>query len=306
MLALASVLIFAQTPALAAPPVRPGCATLVTTLDATLHLDEGGYARAKDACYEELASGIPLASIRLAMEDYGVAVASSPGADPGGPPPGDGWTALLAAPPANAAAPASNYESRAGSRIASRVSQLEIAYWGSCDDGGPHGACDQMGSARFRVGPTTWAAMRYFDYYSHATTAGAAGLGIDEEFENFSFSAGLWAGTWAEDCVRDACRRGAAFVLPYADVRIGPPAIFIDAGVADGPYIASGHARFEIGHAFENGSRLEAGMTAGVFGLGPAARADARIVVFRHISLDLYGSAGSRTFAFGGGAGVRY
>ena len=95
-------------------------------------------------------------------------------------------------------------------------------------------------------------------------------------------------------------------MLPYLAVRVGPPLLFLDGGVADGPYITSGHARLELGHAFEDGSKIEAGVTAGIFGFGAAGRADARIFVFRHVSLDFYASSGTQGFAWGGGAGIRY
>ena len=50
---LASVLFLAQTQV-----VAPGCPAKVLRLDAAIHLDEGGFAQAKEACYEQLARRI--------------------------------------------------------------------------------------------------------------------------------------------------------------------------------------------------------------------------------------------------------
>ena len=300
MIALASLLVLAQAPA-AAPQRAAGCAALAIELDSAINLDDGGYARAREACYEQLALGLTRADIGRAMRDYVTTVAASPAADPGGPVPGDGWIALLPPPPAAVVVE----QMRMRPSIA-QIPSLELHYWGSCDGRGPHGTCDQMGRISFRMGPEFWAEIRYFDLYSDADTVGAAGLGLADEEELFGISAGIWAGTWARDCRAEVCKAGGEFVLPYATGRIGPPLIFVEASVADGPYIASGHTRLELGHRFLDGSQLEAGVTAGILGRGAAARADARVMVIRHIALDLYGSVGASSFALGAGAGFRY
>src|SRR3954464_10481873 len=96
MVALASLLLLAQ---IRTSELPAGCAAMTLALDQALHLDDGGYDRAREACYEQLALGNTRETVGRAMRDYVSAVAATPAADPGGPVAGDGWIALLPPPP---------------------------------------------------------------------------------------------------------------------------------------------------------------------------------------------------------------
>lgn len=326
MVLLAFVL-FAQTQA-GTPERAPrpgGCAALSMELADRLALTGTGQARAREACYEALGRGYSTSDVAHAMHAF---AAEREGTPPPAPetatadaasatvasvsetaPPGDAiaWTSML---PVLHRGPllADADEPMLSFHGLPRVENVGVFYWGSCDGHGAHGACDQMGLATFRLRSSYWVQMRYFDFYSgNGDTAGAIGLGVDARGDFVAWKAGVWIGTWAHDCDLTSCGRGSPFVLPYGDVRVGSPTIFVDAGVLDGPYVASGHARLELGHEFLGGSRVEAGATVGVLGHGAAARADTRLMLFRHLALDLYASLGvDSTTAFGAGLGIRY
>ncbi|HVO29683.1 MAG TPA: hypothetical protein VMV18_03070 [bacterium] len=308
MLLLASLVFFAQAEIVADPfPLPQGCARLSLEMGERLGdvIGATGPSRAREACYEQLGKGFTNREVAEAMHAWEAQLAGFTRA-PGDPVvAADAWVEFLAHAPSPVRSP--TFEPRVDDAAIAR--NVAISYWGSCDGRGRQGACDQMAAASFRFREGTWAQMRYFDLYADNDTAGAVGLGFDNDAsDGFGYTAGIWVGTWAKGCAQEGgCERGAPFALPYFDVHAGSPMLFVEASLFDGPYISSGHSRLEIGHDFADRLRVMAGATAGVFGYGAAARADARLyLVHGHVALDGYASGGARGFALGGGAAVRY